>query len=194
MWQNHVQQDYGKNPNGTGNDMVRDKVGHVPWNAQFRHCKRAASKSPRGATDSRRRAGGVRLAERSVLPKKPAISAIKSLPAIMSRRRLCEGGSGTTTSRGDGGAIAGRPRSARLIRGGPGGSLDRPRTNVRGLQSHEVAWGQRAPASRSIAARRAPPTLGHRPGWRPTAMLRSPIRPAELRVRLRLSLCSKTTP
>jgi hypothetical protein len=36
VWQNHVQQDYGKNPNGTGNDMVRDKmrdkVGHVPWN------------------------------------------------------------------------------------------------------------------------------------------------------------------
>jgi hypothetical protein len=32
VWPDHVQQDYGKNPNGTGNDMVRDKVGHVPWN------------------------------------------------------------------------------------------------------------------------------------------------------------------
>jgi hypothetical protein len=43
VWQNHVQQDYGKNPNGTGNDMVRDKVrdkvGRVPWNAQFRRWK-----------------------------------------------------------------------------------------------------------------------------------------------------------
>jgi hypothetical protein len=36
----------------------------------------------------------------------------------------------------------GGTRSARLLRGGPGGSLDRPRTNVRGPESHEVAWGE----------------------------------------------------
>jgi hypothetical protein len=92
----------------------------------------------------------------------------------MSRRRLCEGGSRTTNGRGDGGSPRAKPpapaaaeepvrqvrqvRQVRphtpppitarqnqrfLTRGGV--SPERPRTNVRELQSHEVAWGQRAP-------------------------------------------------
>jgi hypothetical protein len=47
VWQNHVQQNHGKNPNGTGNDMVRDKVrdnvGHVPWSPPLARLSRTTT-------------------------------------------------------------------------------------------------------------------------------------------------------
>jgi hypothetical protein len=106
-----------------------------------------------------------------LLPKKPAISAISSLPAIMSRRRLCEGGSRTTDGRGDGGAIAGRARSTRLQRGGRG--VETPRAGVTQRESRPTSNECERTAKPRSGVGAASPRL-------PFPMLRSLIRPAEL--------------
>jgi hypothetical protein len=90
MWQNHVQQNRGKNPNGTGKDMVRDhaerdgtvplepavSVGHAIWSARVLAGPAAAS----GA----KQMGGGRLRRAMVPPHKCGRDAKrnqKGLPA-----------------------------------------------------------------------------------------------------------------
>jgi hypothetical protein len=185
--------------------MVRDKAGHVPWNAQFRRCKTGFFEITARQDQRFLTCGGAspERSYRTVGTTKPRSgesasacpSGASAEKAGNKRHKQLARHSRTTTSRGDGGSIAGRARSARLIRGGPEARPERPRTNVRGSESHEVAWGEPTVSPAGVTQRESRPTSNERERTAkprsgvgaasprlPFGMLRSLIRPAELRL------------
>jgi hypothetical protein len=152
---------------------MQNKVGRVPWDTEFRRCKtgrfeitarRDRQSSTRGGASPERPRTNVRGPQSHEVASRRPPGRAGVPPQTIIERDQLALHSRATDGRGDGGSTATAERARPGYNEGSGEGLRSPRRG------------------RGAEPRLSPP------------MLRSPIRLAELRVRLRLSLCSKTTP